>query len=847
MIDPAQRKAALAAVMAVKRGFIDPESAVSLLGDMWKSAGEFEAAAPTQPGPTAVDPVATLSKMNPAAPVQALTMELDAMLLAESSMAKACNKLGLSAGLQAALESMSQGKPQGVADTRKALMEIAQQRVSEMRSHLPVAAEDRYAIICEVARGGMGRILLAMDNAVGREIALKEVLGSHEGTHPDVSVSDPVAVERFLREAKVTGQLDHPNIVPVHEISRRENGSVFYTMKLVRGESMADKLAAIGAEKISGEQRLARRLKLLDGFLDVCQAIAYAHSRGVIHRDLKPHNIMVGDFGETMVLDWGLARVRGQDDNVANSARPGTRRFSRSLINQAGESHTLDGDILGTPAYMSPEQASGKIESVDERSDVYALGAILYEILAGQPPYVGFNPDSIVSMVLADRPPPLKIAAPGAPPDLVSLAEKAMERDRHARLQSAEAMAREIIAYRDGRTLSVYNYSSLELLRRFMQRNKVPMAVSAAAALVILVLTVVGIVNIRAERDTAELNLALKNQAEEEKKQLAESQARARQALVDARGGEIERQKAALQALGPDRVLAQAWQERTKLEAMSLEQRRLGGAGSAAVNEVLSTLIEVAAKREELVRLATDPVAGRSEDFLGREELDSENVRLLRERLLAVELARENGDFALADMLLASTKMDAAARQEGAGQLTQARVALLEYHARRIGAILAEVGSGERGEIPIESERLAEFFAEISSYRESQTVALLEDTLQPLVEKARGMAADWSAGERDLAGLIFRVLGLMRMGDEAAPVLARFMAVAEDSVRWLRPGAVLHPLRAGPRAAVAGLDSGRRPFQRVGPRVALLPACPHIRRRRPRDGCAVHGARTCSY
>jgi hypothetical protein len=247
MTDETQRKAVLAAVMAVKRGFIDPESAVGLLGDIWKTGDEFQAAAPTHPGPTTPDPIATLSKMNPTAPVHGLTLELDAMLQSERTMAGACEKLGISAGLQAALESMSLGKPQGVNDTRKALTEIARQRVDDMRSHLPVTGDERYSVVREVARGGMGRILLAMDNAVGREIALKEVLGAHEGSHPDVSLADPVAVERFLREAKVTGQLDHPNIVPVYEISRRENGSVFYTMKLVRGESMAERLAAIDA------------------------------------------------------------------------------------------------------------------------------------------------------------------------------------------------------------------------------------------------------------------------------------------------------------------------------------------------------------------------------------------------------------------------------------------------------------------------------------------------------------------------------------------------------------------------------------------------------------------------
>lgn len=224
----------------------------------------------------------------------------------------------------------------------------------------------RYKHISEHARGGMGRVLLVHDHHLNREVALKELLpATGNGKTPDapspVRVSVPF-MARFLQEAQITGQLEHPSIVPVYELGHRMDGTLYYTMKLVRGRTLS--------KAIKEAPAFNDRLKLIPHFLDLCQAIAYAHSRGIIHRDLKPANVMVGDFGETVVLDWGLAKAKNKLDVHADGLAETIR-----ALNVAGGpvemAKTSYGQAMGTPAYMPPEQARGDIHAIDERSDVY--------------------------------------------------------------------------------------------------------------------------------------------------------------------------------------------------------------------------------------------------------------------------------------------------------------------------------------------------------------------------------------------------------------------------------------------------------------------------------------------
>lgn len=770
----ARHKAVLAAVLAVQRGFLAPEEAVRVLSELAPDA-PVQSVLAVAPGNAAaeISTQAELLSRNPVA-AQSMLAECGIDQQAQSTLFSFDPKQESEAATRVLATMLETARTTGAAD-----------RVKGLSSHLPRVGETgRYTVKREYARGGMGRILIALDNAVGREVALKELLpgkGS-AGTLPTSSTT-PELVERFLREAKITGQLEHPNIVPVYEIASREDGTVFYSMKLVRGKTMAHRLQAIQRDgSLTDQQKLAQRLQLLDAFTDVCNAIAYAHSRGVIHRDLKPANIMLGDFGETLVLDWGLARVQGQEEKTVQ--RKGLAEFSPSLLQDDTSARTLDGAVLGTPAYMPPEQARGELDKVDERSDVYALGAMLYEILSGRPPFEGTNAQTVLARVLVLEPDPLKQTAPLAPPDLVSLADKAMARDRAQRLDSATAFAREVTAFRDGRNLSVYRYSRGELLRRFVRRNKAAVAIACVALAVIVGGAAYAFHSILGERDTAREALADADSEREAREAIEQRQKHDRERLIEQRRTEISAQDARVRALRGGDLADEATQRVSELHRRGAAQGVLSPSDRAENARIVSGLLAAAGTTEELIRLWTEPVAGVSHEFVSSAELAARRRALGSSRYLAAELAMLNEDFALADFIIEGTQDEAAARAEWKGRVDAARNALLARQKQVIEAALEDIRLGlARGGRPRGNIRLDDYVVKLSAFREPQTVELLGAALAPHAQKARNKDPDilWTQAERDEITLLCRVLGYIDLPERAVPPLAAFLAEINDT------------------------------------------------------------------
>jgi tetratricopeptide (TPR) repeat protein len=323
-----------------------------------------------------------------------------------------------------------------------------------------------YAIGAELARGGMGQIHVAHDRRLGRDVALKELL-------PE---SDNLAA-RFEREARITAQLQHPSIVSVHEAGRWPDGRPFYAMELVSGQSLDQVLRRT--------KTLAERMSLVPTLLAVADAIAYAHSRRIIHRDLKPGNVIVGEFGETIVIDWGLAKYVGATD-------PPPDPISEPPPADSGE-QTAVGAVMGTPGYMSPEQAAGEL--VDERTDVYAIGAIAFHALTGARARGG-------PARLADR-------EPAVPPDLAAIVDRAMAPEREARYPTARELAEDLRRFQTGQLVGAHRYSFRELVRRWLRRYRTAVTVAAIAAVALIAVSAFAVRSVLRARARADEQRAL--------------------------------------------------------------------------------------------------------------------------------------------------------------------------------------------------------------------------------------------------------------------------------------------------------------------------------------------------
>jgi serine/threonine-protein kinase len=366
----------------------------------------------------------------------------------------------------------------------------------------------RFRVLRPHARGGLGAVFVALDAELNREVALKQILDQH--------ADDPMSRQRFLIEAEITGGLEHPGIVPVYGLGAYADGRPYYAMRFIRGDSLKEAIEHFHADESlrrdPGRRSLELR-KLLRRFVDVCNAIEYAHSRGVLHRDIKPSNIILGRHGETHVVDWGLAKAIGRHEAGMELAEPTLIPSSAS-----GSAETLPGSALGTPAYMSPEQALGDLERLSPRSDVYGLGATLYCLLTGQPPFEGDDVGALLRAVQQGDVAPPRSVDRAIDPALEAVCLKAMALHPSARYGSPRALAEDIERWMADEPVSALREPWPRRAGRWLRRHRVWLAAGAATALA----TVVGLVMVMGLQFQANRRLRAANQSERQAHDLAQ-------------------------------------------------------------------------------------------------------------------------------------------------------------------------------------------------------------------------------------------------------------------------------------------------------------------------------------
>jgi serine/threonine-protein kinase len=369
------------------------------------------------------------------------------------------------------------------------------------------SAGSRSRIVRPHAKGGLGQISVAHDQELDRPIALKEIQDRH--------ADDPASRARFVQEAEITGKLEHPGIIPVYGLGHDASGRPFYAMRFIEGDSLGEAIAAFhGDETLKKDPagREGRLRELLRRFTDVCNAVAYAHSRGVLHRDLKPGNIMLGPYGETLVVDWGLAKPVGsalaEEPVAGTAASPGSTITGgpiRLSVQSGLRLDTVAGSPIGTPAYASPEQVVGALDRLGPTTDIYGLGATLYALLTGHAPVEAEDRVEVLRRVQKGEIPPPRSIDPTIPQPLRAICSKAMALKPEDRYASARALAEDVTRWLDDQPVRAYREPISVRAGRWMRRHRTLVATAVAMLATATVGLGAGLVAINAEKNHTEL------------------------------------------------------------------------------------------------------------------------------------------------------------------------------------------------------------------------------------------------------------------------------------------------------------------------------------------------------
>jgi tetratricopeptide (TPR) repeat protein len=633
----------------------------------------------------------------------------------------------------------------------------------------------RYELGDVIARGGMGTVYAAHDRVLGRDVAIK-LMGRDDARAapapgeldrlPTVSAE---VTRRFAREVALTARLQHPSIVPVYDSGALADGTPFYAMRMVAGQTLETAAASAGS--------LDQRLTLVPAILAVAEAIAYAHSRGVVHRDLKPHNVLVGPFGETVVLDWGLAKeVRAVAESAASRSGSGERPDHPA--DRIGET-TATGALVGTLAYMAPERFNG--EAGDERGDVYGLGAILYRVLAGRVPrgQVGQEPEPIAHLQR------------GLPAELSAIVDRAMAEEPAGRYASAAELVDDLRRFLTGQMVAAHRYSRRELVRRWIARHRAAVAAAALAVAGIALVTALSFQRVVAQREAADSARAR-----------AEQERRAAEELVGFLIGDL---RVRLEALGRLDVLGGAARSIDAYFArVPVREGSDGFADLTRRGQALSIVGDAALAAGNLqeAQVRYDGALASLRAAAARRPGSSADDALCRTALRQADLARARGDLARArDEASRCTRM-AAAYVERGGHLDW------QYH---LAASLADEGrtAWMRGDNR-EARRILEQ-AEAATDRLARSVAAGARLSEPdRVEELRALVP----GELAQIGLVEGDLDLARRAAVTSrDVLERQAAARPDDAEALQRLGVARMTLGGVHRAAGDIELAVRELQ----------------------------------